>query len=106
MQLTPPGGPAYAVRLVPAALQRGRAGDRRRRNPRSRLALSHAAAMADRRQDALDYHSQGRRGKIAVVPTKPASTQRDLSLAYSPGVAEPCREIARDPEDVFKYTAR
>ena len=62
--------------------------------------------MSDRRQDALDYHSQGRRGKIAVVPTKPASTQRDLSLAYSPGVAEPCREIARDPEDVFKYTAR
>jgi malate dehydrogenase (oxaloacetate-decarboxylating)(NADP+) len=62
--------------------------------------------MADRRQDALDYHSQGRRGKIAVVPTKPASTQRDLSLAYSPGVAEPCREIAREPEDVFKYTAR
>jgi malate dehydrogenase (oxaloacetate-decarboxylating)(NADP+) len=62
--------------------------------------------MSDRRQDALDYHSEGRRGKIAVVPTKPASTQRDLSLAYSPGVAEPCREIARDPEDVFKYTAR
>ncbi|HEX2204806.1 MAG TPA: NADP-dependent malic enzyme [Longimicrobium sp.] len=62
--------------------------------------------MADRRQDALDYHSQGRRGKIAVVPTKPASTQRDLSLAYSPGVAEPCREIAKTPEDVFKYTAR
>jgi malate dehydrogenase (oxaloacetate-decarboxylating)(NADP+) len=62
--------------------------------------------MSDRRQDALDYHSSGRRGKIAVVPTKPASTQRDLSLAYSPGVAEPCREIARDPEDVFKYTAR
>ena len=47
--------------------------------------------MSDRRQDALDYHSQGRPGKIAVVPTKPASTQRDLSLAYSPGVAEPCR---------------
>jgi malate dehydrogenase (oxaloacetate-decarboxylating)(NADP+) len=62
--------------------------------------------MADRRQDALDYHSNGRRGKIAVVPTKPASTQRDLSLAYSPGVAEPCREIAANPEDVFKYTAR
>ena len=62
--------------------------------------------MSDRRQDALDYHSQGRRGKIAVVPTKPASTQRDLSLAYSPGVAEPCREIAKEPEDVFKYTAR
>ena len=59
-----------------------------------------------RRQDALDYHSEGRRGKIAVVPTKPASTQRDLSLAYSPGVAEPCREIAANPEEVFKYTAR
>ncbi len=58
------------------------------------------------RQDALDYHSSGRRGKIAVVPTKPASTQRDLSLAYSPGVAEPCREIARSPEEVFRYTAR
>jgi malate dehydrogenase (oxaloacetate-decarboxylating)(NADP+) len=62
--------------------------------------------MSFRRQDALDYHSEGRRGKIAVVPTKPASTQRDLSLAYSPGVAEPCREIAANPEDVFKYTAR
>jgi malate dehydrogenase (oxaloacetate-decarboxylating)(NADP+) len=62
--------------------------------------------MSNKRQDALDYHSQGRRGKIAVVPTKPASTQRDLSLAYSPGVAEPCREIAANPEDVFKYTAR
>jgi malate dehydrogenase (oxaloacetate-decarboxylating)(NADP+) len=62
--------------------------------------------MSNRRQDALDYHSEGRRGKIAVVPTKPASTQRDLSLAYSPGVAEPCREIAQNPEDVFKYTAR
>jgi len=58
------------------------------------------------RQDALDYHSSGRPGKIAVVPTKPALTQRDLSLAYSPGVAEPCRDIHKDPEDVFKYTAR
>jgi malate dehydrogenase (oxaloacetate-decarboxylating)(NADP+) len=62
--------------------------------------------MSNKRQDALDYHSQGRRGKIAVVPTKPASTQRDLSLAYSPGVAEPCREIAANPEEVFRYTAR
>jgi malate dehydrogenase (oxaloacetate-decarboxylating)(NADP+) len=62
--------------------------------------------MSYTRQDALDYHADGRRGKIAVVPTKPASTQRDLSLAYSPGVAEPCREIARDPEEVFRYTAR
>src|SRR5215218_3378201 len=62
--------------------------------------------MSDRRQDALDYHSQGRRGKIAVVPTKPAITQRALSLAYSPGVAEPCREIAANPEEAFRYTAR
>jgi malate dehydrogenase (oxaloacetate-decarboxylating)(NADP+) len=62
--------------------------------------------MSLHRQDALDYHGTGRPGKIAVVPTKPALTQRDLSLAYSPGVAEPCREIARDPEAVFRYTAR
>jgi malate dehydrogenase (oxaloacetate-decarboxylating)(NADP+) len=62
--------------------------------------------MAIDRQDALEYHSSGRRGKIAVIPTKPALTQRDLSLAYSPGVAEPCREIHRDPEEVFRYTAR
>jgi len=62
--------------------------------------------MAIHRQDALDYHSRGRPGKIAVVATKPALTQRDLSLAYSPGVAEPCREIERDPEEVFRYTAR
>ncbi len=59
-----------------------------------------------RRQDALDYHSQGRRGKIEVVPTKPCTTQRDLSLAYSPGVAEPCREIAANPDLVDRYTAR
>ncbi|MBW3629239.1 MAG: NADP-dependent malic enzyme, partial [Gemmatimonadetes bacterium] len=62
--------------------------------------------MAIHRQDALDYHSRGRPGKIAVVPTKPALTQRDLSLAYSPGVAEPCREIAGNPEEAFRYTAR
>ena len=48
--------------------------------------------------DALDYHGSGRPGKIEVVPTKPPVTQRDLSLAYSPGVAEPCLEIAADPE--------
>src|SRR5712675_2461451 len=58
------------------------------------------------RQDALDYHSSGRRGKIEVVPTKPVATSRDLSLAYSPGVAEPCLEIARDPDLSYKYTAR
>jgi malate dehydrogenase (oxaloacetate-decarboxylating)(NADP+) len=59
-----------------------------------------------RRQLALEYHAKGRPGKIEVVPTKEAKTQRDLSLAYSPGVAEPCKEIAANPEDVFKYTAK
>ena len=59
-----------------------------------------------RRQDALDYHSQGRRGKIEVVPTKPCATARDLSLAYSPGVAEPCLEIAKDVDLSYRYTAR
>jgi malate dehydrogenase (oxaloacetate-decarboxylating)(NADP+) len=59
-----------------------------------------------RKQDALDYHSQGRPGKIEVIPTKPHSSQRDLSLAYSPGVAEPCLEIEKNPEDVYKYTAK
>ena len=62
--------------------------------------------MADRRQQALDYHTEGRPGKIEVVPTKSLSTQRELTLAYSPGVAEPCREIAANPSDVFTYTAR
>ena len=58
------------------------------------------------RQDALDYHSSGRKGKIEVVPTKPVATSRDLSLAYSPGVAEPCLEIEKDPDLSYKYTAR
>src|SRR5687767_12824432 len=62
--------------------------------------------MTTRRQAALDYHEDGRPGKIAVVPTKPVGTQRDLSLAYTPGVAEPCRAIAATPDDVFRYTAR
>src|SRR5687767_768017 len=59
-----------------------------------------------KRQDALDYHANGRPGKIAVVPTKPLNNQRDLSLAYSPGVAEPCLEIAANPDDVYRYTAK
>ncbi len=59
-----------------------------------------------RKQDALDYHSQGRRGKIEVVSSKPCATQRDLSLAYTPGVAEPCREIAANPDDAYLYTAK
>jgi len=58
------------------------------------------------KEDALEYHSIGRKGKIEVVTTKPAATQRDLSLAYTPGVAEPCREIFRDPNLVFEYTAK
>ena len=59
-----------------------------------------------RKEQALEYHAKGRPGKIEVVPTKEAKTQRDLSLAYSPGVAEPCMEIFRNPEDVYKYTAK
>lgn len=59
-----------------------------------------------RTKQALEYHAQGRPGKIEVVPTKEAKTQRDLSLAYSPGVAEPCKEIYRDKELAYKYTAK
>ncbi|MBN9298972.1 MAG: NADP-dependent malic enzyme [Filimonas sp.] len=59
-----------------------------------------------RKEQALEYHAKGRPGKIEVVPTKEAKTQRDLSLAYSPGVAEPCMEIYRNKEDVYKYTAK
>ncbi|MGN5954660.1 NADP-dependent malic enzyme [Sphingobacterium lactis] len=60
----------------------------------------------NRKKDALNYHAMGRPGKIAVVPTKPHSTQRDLTLAYSPGVAEPCLAIAENSEDAYKYTAK
>ena len=59
-----------------------------------------------RREQALEYHAKGRPGKIEVIPTKEAKTQRDLSLAYSPGVAEPCKEIYDDVENVYKYTAK
>ncbi len=62
--------------------------------------------MENRRRAALDYHSMGRPGKIEVTPTKPLATQLDLSLAYSPGVAEPCLEIHRDPLEAFRYTDR
>jgi len=62
--------------------------------------------MKIRVEDALDYHSLGRRGKIEVIPTKPCVTSRDLSLAYTPGVAEPCREIFKNDDDVYKYTAK
>lgn len=60
----------------------------------------------DLQSEALDYHSGGRAGKIEVIPTKPYATQRDLSLAYSPGVAAPCLEIKKDPNEVYKYTAK
>ncbi|NUO03412.1 MAG: NADP-dependent malic enzyme, partial [Saprospiraceae bacterium] len=59
-----------------------------------------------RKEDALYYHAKGRPGKIEVIPTKETNTPRDLSLAYSPGVAEPCLEIAANWEDVYKYTAK
>ena len=62
--------------------------------------------MEIHKQDALNYHSQGRKGKIEVTPTKPCSTQWDLSLAYTPGVAEPCLEIQKNPELAFDYTAK
>lgn len=62
--------------------------------------------MSIRKEEALSYHSEGRKGKIEVVATKPCFTSRDLSLAYSPGVAEPCREIEKNSDDVFKYTAK
>ena len=58
------------------------------------------------KKDALRYHSQGRAGKIEVIPTKPHATQRDLSLAYSPGVAEPCLEIEKNPDAAYAYTAK
>jgi malate dehydrogenase (oxaloacetate-decarboxylating)(NADP+) len=59
-----------------------------------------------RREDALDYHAKGRPGKLEVIPSKEYSTQRDLSLAYSPGVAEPCLAIEANPDDAYKYTAK
>jgi malate dehydrogenase (oxaloacetate-decarboxylating)(NADP+) len=59
-----------------------------------------------KKKDILDYHYEGRPGKIEVIPTKPSNSQRDLSIAYSPGVAEPCKEIERQKENVFKYTAK
>src|SRR5438552_3235467 len=61
--------------------------------------------MAER-DDALEYHSSGRHGNIEIVPTNPTATQRDLALAYTPGVAKPCLEISREPAEVYKYTAK
>src|SRR6185437_6298165 len=63
-------------------------------------------AQLIRKEDALEYHEKGRPGKIEVVPTKETKTQRDLALAYSPGVAEPCLEIKANPDNVYRYTAK
>src|SRR6187401_2415600 len=63
-------------------------------------------AQLIRKEDALEYHQKGRPGKIEVIPSKPTSSQRDLALAYSPGVAVPCLEIEKNPESVYKYTAK
>ncbi len=68
--------------------------------------LAQILKMKIRKEEALSYHSNNPKGKISVVPTKPYSTQRDLSLAYSPGVAEPCKEIAEDKHKVYDYTAK
>ena len=59
-----------------------------------------------RKQEALEYHSQGRPGKIEVVSSKACATQRDLSLAYTPGVADPCKDINANPDDAYLYTAK
>lgn len=59
-----------------------------------------------RKEDALEYHAKGRPGKVEVIPTKETKTQRDLALAYSPGVAEPCKDINENPDDAYKYTAK
>jgi len=62
--------------------------------------------MATIQEESLDYHESGRRGKIEVISSKPCKTQKDLSLAYTPGVAEPCRRIEKNPEDAYRYTAK
>ena len=65
-----------------------------------------STSAEEKYRQALDYHAQGRVGKIEITPTKPCLTARDLSLAYSPGVAAPCLEIAKNPDDVYKYTTK
>jgi malate dehydrogenase (oxaloacetate-decarboxylating)(NADP+) len=77
-----------------------------RRPEMSTIELEREPVAKIRKEVALRYHSEGRPGKIEVVATKPCATQRDLSLAYTPGVAEPCREIEKDTEAVYRYTAR
>ena len=62
--------------------------------------------MSITKEEALKYHSEGRKGKVEVKATKPCYTARELSLAYTPGVAEPCREIEKDEQEVYEYTAK
>ncbi len=80
--------------------------DRTKRNRKTMATSFTPMSKKVRKEDALEYHAHGRPGKIEVIPTKPAATARDLSLAYTPGVAEPCLEIARDPDLSYTYTAR
>jgi malate dehydrogenase (oxaloacetate-decarboxylating)(NADP+) len=70
------------------------------------MGITNMESKTIRRAEALEYHSRARRGKIEVIATKPCKTQRDLSMAYTPGVAEPCLEIAKNPEDAYVYTAK
>src|SRR5690606_12637849 len=75
--------------------------------PATSSTIKDETPMADLRQDALDYHHLNNKpGKIAILPTKPLDTQRDLALAYSPGVAEPVLEIEKDPSLAYKYTSK
>ena len=67
------------------------------------MPVTHGSAIG---RESLEYHERLPHGKLQIVPTKPCSTQRDLSLAYTPGVAEPVRAIARNPEDAYRYTAK
>ncbi len=76
------------------------------RNADKASSASRPMAEQQDRDEALDYHSEGRPGKIEVIPTKPTATQRDLALAYTPGVAKPCLAIAKNPADVYKYTSK
>ncbi len=72
----------------------------------SQSTIAMSRSKTSKKQEALDYHSNGRPGKIQVIPTKPTNSQRDLTMAYSPGVAEPCLKIADNKEDVYRYTAK
>ena len=111
---TNPGDPNHSRDWAETPTIRCRAASASRRRARSvcRAAVGTAVfpygglVMPVTKSQALDYHLGERPGKIEVTPSKPCRTQRDLSLAYTPGVAEPCLEIQRNPHDALKYTAR